>query len=95
MARLLAGERTPEGKPGLQGSKKTAPQWAKKCIGKSCIGMILETAHPAKFGETVNKAISREPTIPDRLAKVLNLPDRSEPMSADYDDFKDWLEKTL
>jgi threonine synthase len=53
--------------------------------------MILETAHPAKFGETVKAATGREPSIPERLQKVLSLPDRSTPMTTDYTEFRDWL----
>jgi threonine synthase len=53
--------------------------------------MILETAHPAKFGDTVKQATGREPSIPERLKKVLSLPDRSTAMSTDYEEFKAWL----
>ena len=56
---------------------------------------MLETAHPAKFGATVTKACGREPSIPDRLEKVLSLPDRAIPMDKDYSKFKDWLVSDL
>ena len=57
--------------------------------------MVLETAHPAKFGDIVSQAIGREPPLPDRLEKVLRLPDLSQPMSADYESFKEWLMANL
>ena len=56
---------------------------------------MLETAHPAKFGEVVYQAIAREPSIPDRLQRVLKLPDMSIPISNDYSQFKDWLIENL
>jgi threonine synthase len=95
MAELLDGKKTPAGKPGLRGSKATAPEWARDCADKKCVGMILETAHPAKFGETVKAATGRDPSIPERLQKVLSLPDRSTPMSNDYNEFRDWLVANL
>ncbi|HNY21436.1 MAG TPA: threonine synthase [Treponemataceae bacterium] len=91
MADLLAGKRNAGDVPGLRGDAKTAPEWARDCANKKCIGMILETAHPSKFGETVKEAIGREPSIPERLQKVLALPDRSQPMSTDYAEFRAWL----
>lgn len=95
MANLLAGKAHPADKPGLRGKAKNAPEWARDCAEKKCIGMILETAHPAKFGETVKAATGRDPSIPERLEKVLALPDRSERMAADYDTFREWIVANL
>lgn len=95
MADLLSGKKIPAGKPGLRGSVKKAPEWAQDCADKKCIGMILETAHPAKFGETVKVATGRDPSIPERLEKVLSLPDRSTSMTNDYAKFKEWLVANL
>ena len=47
------------------------------------------------FGTSVEKAIGSKPIIPDRLEKVLSLPDRSIAMSNNYEDFKEWLENNL
>lgn len=91
MAALLEGKTNGPGQPGLAGTAATAPEWARDCADRKCVGLILETAHPAKFGETVREAIGREPSIPDRLEKVLHLPDRSQPLRNDYGDFKEWL----
>jgi threonine synthase len=44
--------------------KKTAPEWARDCADRKCVGMILETAHPAKFGDSVKDVIGREPSLP-------------------------------
>ncbi|MBP5251330.1 MAG: threonine synthase [Treponema sp.] len=79
-------------KPGLT---KNVPSWADAVINKKAVGIVLETAAPAKFGQTVVKAIGREPAIPERLEKVLSLPDNAIPMEKDYESFKEWLVSNL
>jgi threonine synthase len=54
-------------------------------------GVILETAHAAKFGETVQKACGETPQMPDRLRGVLALPDTAVSMQNDYAAFREWL----
>ena len=54
-------------------------------------GIFLETAHPAKFKETVDAAVEAPVAIPDRLAAFMNGEKQSVAMSADYSDFKDFL----
>ena len=88
MADLLAGTKNPFEKPGLT---PNIPDWAQKVIDKKAIGVILETASPAKFGSIVTEAIGREPPMPARLEEVLRLPDNAIPMENDYNMFKDWL----
>ncbi len=95
IANMLAGKAVPADKSGFRGKGKMAPEWARDCADKKCVGLILETAHPAKFGETVKEATGREPSIPERLEKVLSLPDRSEPMTVDYEKFREWLVANL
>ncbi len=95
MSALLNGKKNASEVPGLRGTAANAPEWARDCADRKCIGMILETAHPAKFGETVKDATGRDPSIPERLQKVLGLPDRSIPMSTDYAEFRDWLLRNL
>ena len=92
MKDLLEGKANSPDKPGLTPS---IPSWAQKVVNKQAVGIILETAHPAKFGDIVAKAIGREPSLPDRLEKVMMLPDRSIPMTADYETFRDWLMENL
>lgn len=78
--------------PGLT---QNIPFWANAVKQKQAIGVVLETAHPAKFGEIVKQAIDREPSIPDRLQQILKLQDRSIAMDNTYESFKDWLLATL
>ena len=54
-------------------------------------GLVLATAHAAKFAEVVEKAIGMSPPLPDRLAAHLKKPKLSLPMSSSYEDFKRFL----
>jgi threonine synthase len=54
-------------------------------------GLVLATAHPAKFADVVMRAIDTAPPLPDRLAAYLERPKLSVPMSSRYDDFKQLL----
>jgi threonine synthase len=54
-------------------------------------GLVLATAHPAKFADIVRKAIGSAPPLPDRLAAYLPRNKLSLPMSSSYDDFKQFL----
>jgi threonine synthase len=54
-------------------------------------GLVLATAHPAKFADVVMNAIGTAPPLPDRLAAYLKRPKLSVPVSSDYDDFKQFL----
>src|SRR5579863_2984198 len=54
-------------------------------------GLVLATAHAAKFAEVVEKAIGIAPPLPDRLAAYLKRPKLSVPMSSGYEDFNAFL----
>ena len=54
-------------------------------------GVFCETAHPAKFKETVDAIIGTEVSIPDRLAAFMQGEKKSIPMSKDFNDFKAYL----
>ena len=54
-------------------------------------GLVLATAHPAKFADVVRKAIGTAPPLPDRLAAYLKREKLSLAMSSSYDDFKQFL----
>jgi threonine synthase len=54
-------------------------------------GLVLATAHPAKFADVVMKAIGTAPPLPDRLAAYLKRHNLSLPVSNSYDDFKQFL----
>ncbi len=56
-------------------------------------GLVLATAHAAKFSEVVERAIGIAPPLPDRLAAYLKRPKLSLPVSSKYDDYKQVLLK--
>ncbi|MFC2085352.1 threonine synthase [Bacteroidota bacterium] len=54
-------------------------------------GIIIETAHPAKFRQTVESALNIQIKIPDRLQACLNKQKKTTILSNNYQDFKDYL----
>ncbi|MCR5495757.1 MAG: threonine synthase [Treponema sp.] len=92
MQKLMDGNKNDWTKPGLT---PNVPEWADKVTAKNAVSLILETAHPAKFGNIVSEVIGREPAIPETLQAVMNLPDQSIPMENDYQKFKEWLKANL
>jgi threonine synthase len=57
-------------------------------------GVFLATAHPAKFREVVEPAISQRIELPRPLAEALSRRRRSISMPADYDPLEDFLRAT-
>ena len=55
--------------------------------------VCLATAHPAKFGEAVQKAIGKEVELPAALAELADLESRCEVMDADADLIRDYVRK--
>ena len=54
-------------------------------------GVFLETAHPAKFRDTVEGIIKDEVAIPEKLQAFMRGTKQSVPMSAGFEDFKAYL----
>ena len=54
-------------------------------------GVFLETAHPAKFKETVDSVDGIDITIPPRLRQFMEGKKQSIPMTRRFDDFKQFL----
>jgi threonine synthase len=55
------------------------------------VGVFLETAHPAKFKDTVEPIIGAKVDIPARLQAFMKGEKRSIPMSKEFEDFKSYL----
>jgi threonine synthase len=55
-------------------------------------GIFLETAHPAKFHETVEAITGDQLEIPERLKKFLSMEKKVIPMSSHFNDFKEYLQ---
>ncbi len=57
------------------------------------VGVFLETAHPAKFLETVEDIIAHKVTIPAKLQEFMKGEKQSLPLSKEFADFKAYLLK--
>lgn len=57
------------------------------------VGVFCETAHPAKFKDTVEPIIGAEVAIPERLAAFMRGTKQSVEMSKDFASFKNYLMK--
>jgi threonine synthase len=79
----IADPHTAVGVLGWEAYKREHPESAQ--------GLVLATAHPAKFAEVVMKAMGTAPPLPDRLAVYLKRDKLSLPMSSSYDDIKQFL----
>ena len=60
-------------------------------IAEDETGVFLETAHPAKFKETVEGIIRKDIEIPQRLRDFMAGEKMSVGMSSDFNDFKEYL----
>ena len=59
------------------------------------VGIFLETAHPAKFKDTVEPIIGQSVAIPATLQKFMQGTKQSLPMSKEFADFKKFLKENL
>jgi len=92
----LAAMRTLHDKFGYIADPHTAVGWLgweayKSQHSDPAQGLVLATAHPAKFADVVMKAIGAAPPLPDRLAAYLKRDKLSQPISSSYDEFKQFL----
>ena len=53
--------------------------------------VVLETAHPAKFPDEIEKALGFTPEVPPALAALDQLPEGFDRLTTDYDRFRDYL----
>jgi threonine synthase len=53
--------------------------------------IVLETAQPIKFGETIREALLREPERPAAFSGIESLPQRFEVLPADVQRVKDFV----
>lgn len=60
---------------------------------KDDLGLILATAHPAKFHDIIERLIPGQPEIPDRLAHIAELEKKSIPVPAEISAVKEYLLK--
>ncbi|MFT3753325.1 MAG: threonine synthase [Paludibacter sp.] len=60
-------------------------------LSENEIGVFLETAHPAKFLETVEGIIGEKVEIPQKLQEFMKGEKKSLPMAKDFQSFKSYL----
>jgi threonine synthase len=58
-------------------------------------GIVLETAHPAKFLADVEETLGQPVEVPGRLAQLSARSKKSVPMPNDYAEFKRWMKQAL
>ncbi len=54
-------------------------------------GIVMQTAHPAKFGDVVESQIGKPVEIPSRLAACMDHPKQASHMINNFEVFKGWL----
>jgi threonine synthase len=79
----IADPHTAVGVLGWEAYKREHPEPAQ--------GLVLATAHPAKFADVVMKAIGIAPPLPGRLAAYLKRDKLSLPISSSYEEFNQFL----
>jgi threonine synthase len=79
----IADPHTAVGVLGWEAYKREHPEPAQ--------GLVLATAHPAKFADVVMRAIGTAPPLPDRLASYLQRDKLSISIPSSYDEFKQFL----
>jgi threonine synthase len=66
---------------------------ALECVADRASVICLATAHPAKFGEAVEKGIGFPPPLPPQLAALIGLESRCEVMEADREQIKRFVQE--
>jgi threonine synthase len=61
------------------------------CLQQNVPMICLATAHPAKFGSAVEKAIGRQPQVPESLVGIMEKTSRCELMDADSKQIKAYI----
>jgi threonine synthase len=63
----------------------------KKNVNNNCIGVVLETAHPAKFSNVFEDHLYFTPEIPESLQSCMDKKGSTIKISKEYDNFKELL----
>ncbi len=65
----------------------------RQASGSQSPGIVLSTAHPAKFLEVIEDALKKEIEIPERLSVVLEKKKQATMIGADYRELSDFLKQ--
>jgi threonine synthase len=72
---------------GLQSFMNSNPAYS----GNAPVCISLETAHPAKFPEEIDRLLGFDPELPDSLKGLDGKPEFVEKMDLNYPAFKEFL----
>ena len=64
---------------------------ARELLPAACARVCLATAHPAKFGEAVEKATGSQPSVPAAIAALAGMPTRCHEMDADLEKVREFI----
>jgi len=64
---------------------------ARELLPADVARVCLATAHPAKFGEAVEKATGSEAPVPDAIAALTGMPTRCDEMDADLEQVREFI----
>lgn len=78
----------PHGSVGWKGLMKYLNQHPED---KDCLCISLETAHPAKFPEEIQRLLEIDPDLPASLSGLEDLPESFDPLANQYQAFKAYL----
>jgi threonine synthase len=67
--------------------------WQSQHVGSNVAGVFLSTAHPCKFPEVFNPAISANIVVPNSVTAMQGKPSLSVALGKDFEGFKGWLLK--
>lgn len=79
----------PHGAVGWAGLQKYLALWEENVDDKLCVS--LETAHPAKFPEEINKLLGFDPDLPPSLIDIEQREEHYESIPTEYEDFRGYL----
>ncbi|MCK4569766.1 MAG: threonine synthase [Bacteroidales bacterium] len=80
----------PHGSVGWAGLKEYCEKFADDC-GKEQLCVSLETAHPAKFPQEIEKLLGFDPELPPSLEGLEDKMESYDHLDNDYEDFKRYL----
>lgn len=66
-----------------------------KSLGEGQTGLFLETAHPAKFKETIESILQKEIGIPQKLQEFMRGEKQSIGLGHNFEEFKEYLLKEV
>ena len=72
-----------------------AERYRSACGGQDPSVVVLSTAHPAKFPDTVRRATGRRPGVPDPLRRVMRLPKHSLQIGNSLEELRECLRRHL